>query len=67
MSELSPTGTTAQRSADQGPQGICPVEPTDAEQACLVCPHPWPGHDHLGMRYCTATIASASSRGCICR
>ncbi|MGI8814088.1 MAG: RGCVC family protein [Pseudonocardia sp.] len=46
---------------------VTPREPTDGGQPCAVCPHPWPAHDALGMRFCTATAASASTRGCICR
>ncbi|MCX2951364.1 RGCVC family protein [Lentzea sp. NEAU-D7] len=40
---------------------------SDSAGACAVCPHPWHEHDPLGVRYCTATAASALSRGCICR
>jgi hypothetical protein len=40
------------------------ASPSDA--ACAVCPHPWRDHDSLGVRYCTATTASALPRGCIC-
>ncbi len=61
MSEL----TTTDPATELDPSG--PTEPADAEQPCMVCPHPWSGHDKLGVRYCTATVASASSRGCICR
>jgi hypothetical protein len=40
---------------------------SDAAGICVVCPHPVHDHDPLGVRYCTATTASALSRGCICR
>jgi len=40
---------------------------TDAAGVCVACPHPLPKHDPLGVRYCTATTASALPRGCICR
>lgn len=40
---------------------------SDAARICAVCPHPWHEHDPIGVRYCTATTASALSRGCICR
>ncbi|MFC5139005.1 RGCVC family protein [Actinomycetospora rhizophila] len=36
------------------------------DATCTVCPHPWPDHDALGRRFCTATQVSALSRGCIC-
>ncbi|WP_330275402.1 RGCVC family protein [Lentzea sp. NBC_00516] len=39
---------------------------TDPDLSCDVCPHPWREHDPLGVRYCTATAASALPRGCIC-
>ncbi|WP_371927669.1 RGCVC family protein [Lentzea sp. HUAS12] len=39
---------------------------TEAGRVCAVCPHPWHEHDPLGVRYCTATAASALQRGCIC-
>ncbi len=35
--------------------------------SCDACPHPRQEHDPLGVRYCTATTASALPRGCICR
>jgi hypothetical protein len=33
---------------------------------CAACPHILAAHDPLGIRFCSATIAGASSRGCIC-
>ncbi|WP_434453088.1 RGCVC family protein [Lentzea sp. E54] len=38
----------------------------DTDAACDVCPHPRQDHDPIGVRYCTATTASALPRGCIC-
>ncbi|MDD7942673.1 RGCVC family protein [Actinomycetospora lutea] len=38
-----------------------------ASATCAVCPHPWAAHDALGARFCSATVASALARGCICR
>ncbi len=40
---------------------------TTTTTTCAVCPHPWNEHDPLGVRYCTATTASALPRGCICQ
>jgi hypothetical protein len=37
------------------------------EVACLVCAHPWDAHDAISTRYCTATIAGALARGCVCQ
>ncbi|WP_436500129.1 RGCVC family protein [Actinokineospora sp. HUAS TT18] len=33
---------------------------------CAVCPHPWHDHDRVAARYCTATVAGAYSRNCVC-
>lgn len=48
--------------------------PTDdvsatAEDAptCDACEHPLDAHDEIGRRFCSATVAAALSRGCICR
>ncbi|WP_196777659.1 RGCVC family protein [Lentzea aerocolonigenes] len=48
------------------PRTAALVDHADASGACDVCPHPWQAHDPLSTRYCTATTASALSRGCIC-
>ena len=46
---------------------VITVEPEqEADPACSVCPHTWPGHDALGRRFCTATRDVGWSRGCIC-
>jgi hypothetical protein len=37
-----------------------------AQDVCLACAHPWSGHDVISARFCTATIASALTRGCVC-
>ncbi|WP_425394041.1 RGCVC family protein [Actinokineospora inagensis] len=49
------------------PRTAPPVAPVDAADNCAVCPHPWHDHDPIGVRYCTATKASALPRACICR
>lgn len=33
---------------------------------CEVCAHPFTDHDPIARRYCSATLANALSRGCIC-
>lgn len=33
---------------------------------CGVCPHPWPAHDQIAARFCTATDAGGFNRGCVC-
>lgn len=46
---------------------VLTLESPEGEQACAVCPHPWAEHDTRDVRFCTATAASSSPRGCICR
>jgi hypothetical protein len=48
-------GPTAAPEAPEAPPGTCSV-----------CPHMWDAHDALGRRYCSASMASSRSRGCIC-
>lgn len=36
------------------------------DQRCTVCEHDLADHDPISLRYCQATQAQASSRGCIC-
>jgi hypothetical protein len=45
-----------------------PANSTDlrADGRCPACAHPWDRHDVISARYCTATIASTLTRGCIC-
>ncbi len=43
------------------------TSPLNVLGACAACPHAWNAHDALGVRFCTATVASAWTRGCICR
>lgn len=51
-----------------GPVAQVALEDTAIDPGqCTVCPHAWSGHDALGVRYCSATMASARTRGCICR
>ncbi|HSL08644.1 MAG TPA: RGCVC family protein [Pseudonocardiaceae bacterium] len=33
---------------------------------CAACPHAWDAHDPIGIRYCSATVASGRHRGCVC-
>lgn len=43
------------------------VDPTAVnEDQCPVCPHAWSGHDATSTRFCTATMTSALTRGCVC-
>jgi hypothetical protein len=46
---------------------IEPMKDEKADGVCAVCPHDWAGHDAIGVRYCSATIANELDRGCICR
>jgi hypothetical protein len=38
----------------------------DTHEPCGACAHPWHAHDTIGVRYCSATVVSSLSRGCIC-
>ncbi len=38
----------------------------DTSGVCVACPHPSSEHDPISARYCTATVAGALPRGCIC-
>lgn len=34
--------------------------------ACAVCPHALAAHDAISLRFCRATQAAATTRGCVC-
>jgi hypothetical protein len=38
-----------------------------ADVTCHVCAHSWNSHDATAIRFCTATMRGAHSRGCVCR
>ncbi len=38
----------------------------DTSGVCVACPHPSSEHDPISARFCTATVAGALPRGCIC-
>jgi len=38
----------------------------EATTECAACPHPWPSHDRISARFCTATVDGRFSRGCVC-
>jgi hypothetical protein len=33
---------------------------------CAACPHEWGGHDPIGVRFCSTTVAAGLDRGCVC-
>jgi hypothetical protein len=33
---------------------------------CAVCPHDLAAHDAIALRFCQATQATATTRGCVC-
>jgi hypothetical protein len=39
----------------------------DEAGACAVCPHALAAHDAISLRFCHATQAAATTRGCVCR
>jgi hypothetical protein len=42
------------------------IQNQQADDACLACAHPMSAHDVISARFCTATLAGALSRGCVC-
>jgi hypothetical protein len=36
------------------------------QATCAVCPHPLTAHDAISLRFCQATQAQATTRGCAC-
>jgi len=36
------------------------------ESACAVCPHALAEHDRISLRFCRASQAAATTRGCVC-
>ena len=43
-----------------------PDRTVDAVGGCAVCPHPLAAHDAISLRFCQATQAGATTRGCAC-
>ena len=43
-----------------------PVPVVEAVELCAVCPHPLAAHDAISLRFCHATQAAATTRGCVC-
>lgn len=37
-----------------------------ADGGCGVCPHALGDHDRISLRFCQATQAAATTRGCVC-
>lgn len=44
-----------------------PAPNTSDDAGCGSCPHPLADHDPIGLRFCRATAAGNSDRGCVCR
>jgi hypothetical protein len=43
-----------------------PDRAIDEVGACSVCPHALAAHDAISLRFCRATRAAATTRGCVC-
>jgi hypothetical protein len=43
-----------------------PGRVVDESGACAVCPHALATHDAISVRFCQATQAAATTRGCVC-
>ena len=61
---MTAPATTSPETVDQPA-----TDPSDVPVAglCAVCPHPLADHDRIALRFCQATGAQGSSRGCSCR
>ena len=44
-----------------------PGPTVDDAAGCAVCPHALATHDAISLRFCHATQAAATTRGCVCR
>lgn len=69
---MTAPATTSPETVDQpATQSDTPsvTGPADVPVAglCAVCPHPLADHDRIALRFCQATGAQGSSRGCSCR
>ncbi|MFB7717837.1 MULTISPECIES: RGCVC family protein [unclassified Nocardia] len=42
------------------------VAADSTEFSCAVCPHDQEAHGRIGLRYCSATLASGLERACAC-
>jgi hypothetical protein len=47
--------------------GTAPDPHDTAVPACPACAHPMSAHDVIAARFCAATTARESARGCVCR
>ena len=43
-----------------------PRAPVGETGLCAVCPHPIDSHDRISLRFCQATQATVTTRGCVC-
>ena len=43
-----------------------PVATPAEAGSCVVCPHALGEHDRISLRFCQATQAAATTRGCVC-
>jgi hypothetical protein len=43
-----------------------PERAVEEAGVCAVCPHALAAHDAISLRFCHATQASATTRGCVC-
>jgi len=64
----TPSGTTNGVILQPPTAETKPVTEDRVDANCAACPHPWPSHDQIAVRYCTATAAVTDrlGRGCVC-
>lgn len=42
------------------------VAGSQVDATCAACPHPRDSHDPIALRFCNATTAGTTNRGCVC-
>ncbi|MFQ1002864.1 RGCVC family protein [Modestobacter sp. SSW1-42] len=60
---VSPFATDAPSPEDTAP---APHAGVPEAPGCPACAHPMSAHDRIGVRFCLATTAGGTDRGCVC-
>jgi len=66
----SPSATTSPFASDAPPVAEAPEAAhagVPEAPGCPACAHPMSAHDRIGVRFCLATAAGTTDRGCVCR
>ncbi|QXG76359.1 RGCVC family protein [Modestobacter sp. L9-4] len=65
----SPSATTSPFASDAPPLAEAPEAAhagVPEAPGCPACAHPMSAHDRIGVRFCLATTAGGTRRGCVC-